>query len=267
MLNRVDPTPSPTLQAVDAKGQDFGTYYLAAFSDTRDLQQSLLAYRFVRDLVRIIILMDRFYEVGNERYRKLGEAIIQRLGKENDENLKHSLSFSLKQFWPFWKFEQYTKKQMIHGHNFSFEEIRSYNLFKSSDAALIYAPLLERILPSFGRNASLIIHYNQALQDIEDDLDDIHEDLRDQMPNVFVLATLEKNATAGTFPKLYKHRLNGSKSVIVDSAIDTVLRLVDEHTRSISGIQVPEQFEFLKYLSRRYAAAIRRKLAMTRLRT
>ncbi|MCI0558361.1 MAG: hypothetical protein MN733_07685, partial [Nitrososphaera sp.] len=210
LLDRVDPAPSPTLQAVDAKGQDFGTYYLAAFSDTRDLQQSLLAYRFVKDLVRIIILMDRFYEVGNERYRKLGEAIIDRLGKENDENLKHSLSFSLKQFWPFWKFEQYTKKQMIHGHNFSFAEIRSYNLFKSSDAALIYAPLLERILPSFDRNASMIIHYNQALQDIEDDLDDIHEDLRDQMPNVFVLATLEKNATAGTFPKLYKHRLNGS---------------------------------------------------------
>jgi hypothetical protein len=34
----------------------------------------------------------------------------------------------------------------------------------------------------------LILHYNQALLDIEDDFDDIEDDIQDDMPNVFVMA-------------------------------------------------------------------------------
>jgi hypothetical protein len=263
LLSRLDPVASPILQAVDAKGQDFGTYYLAAYSDTSDAESSLAVYRNVKNLVRVVLLMDRFYEVGNQRYRRLGKALLERLRKENDPYLKNALNFSLRQFWPFWKFEQATKNLMIQGHRFSIRDLRHFNLFKSSDAALIYAPLLESALPSFNHNASLIIHYNQALQDIDDDLDDVQEDLRDQMPNIFILAAL-KNEDSHEFARFHRHMLNGSKKLILENSNESVLQLVDEYVASVEGIFVPEHFNFLKYLSRHYARTIRKKLAANR---
>lgn len=264
LLSRIDPVDSPTLQAVDAKGQDFGTYYLAAYSDTSDIESSLATYRNVKNLVRVVLLMDRFYEVGNQRYRRLGEALLARLRKENDPYLKNALNFSLRQFWPFWKFEQSTKNLMVQGHTFSMKDLRHFNLFKSSDAALIYAPLLESVLPSFNHNVSLIIHYNQALQDIDDDLDDVREDLRDQMPNIFILAALDRG-DSHDYSEFHRHRLNGSTKLILGSSAGSVLSLVDEYAAMVEGISVPEQFYFIKYLSRHYARTIRKKLAASRI--
>jgi hypothetical protein len=260
LLSRLDPVASPILQAVDAKGQDFGTYYLAAYSDTSDAESSLAVYRNVKNLVRVVLLMDRFYEVGNQRYRRLGKALLERLRKENDPYLKNALNFSLRQFWPFWKFEQSTRNLMIQGHVFSMKELRHFNLFKSSDAALIYAPLLENVLPSFNHNVSLIIHYNQALQDIDDDLDDVQEDLRDQMPNIFILAAL-KREDSSEYAGFHRHMLNGSRKLILQSSAESVVQLVDEYVASVEGIFIPERFDFLKYLSRHYARTIRKKLA------
>jgi len=260
ILSRIYPAPSRTLQAVDAKGQDYGTYYFAAYSGTGDVDRSCDAYEHVRNLVRIVVLMDRFYEVGNQRYRRLGEAMITRIKKESGD-LKNSQLYSLKQFWPFWEFEQFTKKLMIEGHRFSLTEVRRFNLFKSSDAALIYAPLLESMMPEFTHNALAVIHYNQALQDIEDDLDDLQEDLRDQMPNVFVLGAMGKERTKQRFSELRRQVLNRTSSAILDSSANAILLLVNEHAACIEGITLPSQFEFLKDLSRHYAGRIRSKLA------
>ena len=124
---------------------------------------------------------------------------------------------------------------------------------------LIYAPVLEASLPDFNHNAALVIHYNQALQDIDDDLDDIQEDLRDQMPNVFILAALG-SSRATSYSQLYKHRLNGSRISILESASGTILDIVNEYEAMIAGITLPEQFKFLKFLSRSYAGRIRKKL-------
>ncbi len=259
ILSRMYSPPSRTLQAVDARGQDYGTYYFAAYSGTRDVDSSCDAYEHVKNLVRIVLLMDRFYEVGNQRYRRLGEAMMTRIKKSGD--LKNSQIYLLKQFWPFWEFEQFTKKLMIEGHRFSMTEVRRFNLFKSSDAALIYAPLLESMMPEFTHNTSLVIHYNQALQDIEDDLDDLQEDLRDQMPNVFVLGAMGKEGTKQRFSELRREGLNRSSSAILDSSTNAILQLVNEYTACTEGIMLPSQFEFLKDLSRHYAGRIRAKLA------
>ncbi|HJS82944.1 MAG TPA: hypothetical protein VJ742_08945, partial [Nitrososphaera sp.] len=205
ILRRLEPPTSSLLQAVDAKGQDYATYYFAAFSDTGDVERSLNVYRYVRDLVRVIVLMDRYFEVGNERYRRRGRALVSRLRNEDGELLRNIIDFNMKQFWPFWKYEQHTRKLMMHGHLFSVSEVKCFNLFKSSDAAIIYAPLLEGLLTGFEKNASLIIHYNQALQDIDDDLDDIQEDLRDQMPNIFILASVGRDDFT-SYTKLQRHK-------------------------------------------------------------
>ena len=69
------------------------------------------------------------------------------------------------------------KKQMLEGHSFSYKEIRSHNLFKSSDSSLIYSKVLESVIPDYSENISLILHYNQALLDIQDDLEDIEDGL------------------------------------------------------------------------------------------
>jgi hypothetical protein len=47
---------------------------------------------------------------------------------------------------------------------------------------------LDAILPSFSENVSLILHYNQAFLDIQDDWEDIEDDVKEDMPNVFVMA-------------------------------------------------------------------------------
>lgn len=259
ILRRLEPPTSSLLQAVDAKGQDYATYYFAAFSDTGDIERSLNVYRYVRDLVRIIVLMDRYFEVGNERYRRRGRALVSRLRNEDGELLRNIIDFNMKQFWPFWKYEQHTRKLMMHGHLFSVSEAKCFNLFKSSDAAIIYAPLLEGLLTGFEKNASLIMHYNQALQDIEDDLDDIQEDLRDQMPNIFILASVGRDDFT-SYTKLQRHKTNGSKAAIIERATSTILGIVDMYLSAIDGIEVPESLKFLKHLSRHYARRIRNKL-------
>ena len=66
----------------------------------------------------------------------------------DSHHLKYSIDLSLKQFWPFWKFEQILKSRIIEGNTFSYNEIRNFNLFKSSDASLIYARVLDAKLPT-----------------------------------------------------------------------------------------------------------------------
>ena len=37
----------------------------------------------------------------------------------------------------------------------------------------------------------LVLHYNQALLDIQDDWEDIEEDVQENMPNIFIMAAVE----------------------------------------------------------------------------
>ena len=45
--------------------------------------------------------------------------------------------------------------------------------------------------PSFNENVSLILHYNQAFLDLQDDWEDIVDDVQEDMPNVFVMAAVK----------------------------------------------------------------------------
>jgi hypothetical protein len=55
--------------------------------------------------------------------------------------------------------------------------------------------------------------------------------------------------------------MNGATVSIVEKSSARIMDIVEEYASSIEGIQVPEQFKFLKYLSRYYADRIRSKLA------
>ncbi|MGB8767276.1 MAG: hypothetical protein WCC79_08140, partial [Nitrososphaeraceae archaeon] len=152
---------STAFRTIDEKAQD-PTYFVATYFDTKDIQQALWVYRMVRLLARYILVYDQYFETRKNRYailaRKVRKSINKMLVNEIDSHhLKYSIDFSLKQFWPFWKFEQILKSRLIEGNTFSYNEIRNFNLFKSSDASLIYARVLDTKLPSFSENVSLVL--------------------------------------------------------------------------------------------------------------
>jgi hypothetical protein len=259
LLARLDPAESPVYEAIDHKGQDFSTYFVAAYSETHDFERSMLAYRTVKSLVRYILLMDRFFEVGNKEYGAMAKGLLQSIKKAHKGHLKYSIDFALKQFWPFWSFEQLMKKHLDRGDSFSVKELRHFNLFKSSDAPIIYAKVLDSDLAGFDPNISLIIHYNQALEDIQDDLEDIEEDVREQMPSIFILAATSHIPLA----KLRKNPAQARKLILSSGALDSVLYIVEQYTKLANDIPVPKSYQFLKHLAKDYAGRIYRDLGIS----
>ena len=260
LLMKYDLLSSSVYRTLDEKAQD-PSYFVAAYIDTKDIDQALWIYRIVRLLTRYILLYDRFFEIGNNRYkllaRRVRRLIIEYLLNADDrEFLHYSIYFSLKQFWTFWKFEKVVKCRMLEGHFFSYNEIRHFNQFKSSDASIVYARVLVARLPNFNENVSLVLHYNQALLDLLDDWQDIEDDVQEDMPNVFVMASLEfvpynkiKNSSRARIRKIIADTLDSSS---------TVSRLINEYQTSVRNILIPENFAFLKVLSDHHADALRK---------
>ena len=255
---------STTFRTIDEKAQD-PTYFVATYFDTKDIEQALWVYRMVRLLARYILVYDRYFETGNNRYvilaRKVRKSINKMLVNEIDiHHLKYSIDFSLKQFWPFWKFEQILKSRIIEGNTFSYNEIRNFNLFKSSDASLIYARVLDTKLPSFSENVSLVLHYNQALLDLMDDWEDLEEDIKEDMPNAFVMAAIE-NVPYKIIKKYNVTKLRNAILNSLESSKSPIIRLVDEYYASIRNISIPSNLVFIKLLSHHHAETLRQVIS------
>jgi hypothetical protein len=264
LLMRYDLHISTTFRTIDEKAQD-PTYFVAAYFDTKDIQQALWVYRMVRLLARYILVYDRYFETGKNRYsilaRKVRKSINKILENEIDRHhLKYSIDLSLKQFWPFWKFEQILKSRIIEGNTFSYNEIRNFNLFKSSDASLIYARVLDAKLPSFSENVSLVLHYNQALLDLIDDWEDIEEDIQEDMPNAFVMAAIE-NVPYNTIKKCNVTNIRYTILNSLESSNSPIMRLVDEYHASIRNISIPSNLVFVKLVSDHHANSLRQALS------
>ena len=264
LLLRYDFSISTAFRTIDEKAQD-PTYFVAAYFDTKDIQQALWVYRMVRLLARYILVYDRYFETGKNRYAILAGKVRKSINKifENEidrHHLKYSIDLSLKQFWPFWKFEKILKSRIIQGNSFSYNEIRDFNLFKSSDASLIYARVLDAKLPSFTENVSLVLHYNQALLDLMDDWQDIEEDVRGDMPNVFVMSAIENVP----YNIIKQYRGTKLRNIIInslDSSDSPIIRLIDEYHASIKKIFIPSNLVFIKLVSDHHANALRQVIS------
>jgi hypothetical protein len=257
--------------AIDENAQD-PTYFIAAYFDTKNIAKALWVYRIVRSLTRYILLSDRFYETGNDRYallaKQVHESINELLRSEGDDDAQHliySIDYSLEQFSAFWKFEQIIKRRILENHTFSYTEIRYFNLSKSSDASLVYAKVLDANLPSFNENVALVLHYNQALLDIQDDWEDIEDDVQEDMPNIFVMAAVDDNIP---YDRIKKSRQDMIRKVVLSGSNSSggggggpISRLVNELHSSSKSVSIPENFAFLKSLSDRYADTLRRKIS------
>src|SRR5215216_7969870 len=114
LLNSFDRNFNNSFPAIDENAQD-PTYFIAAYFDTKNIAEALWVYRIVRSLTRYILLSDRFYETGNNRYALLAKQVHKSVNglirSERDaQHLIYSIDYSLEQFSAFWKFEQVIKR-------------------------------------------------------------------------------------------------------------------------------------------------------------
>ena len=261
LLSSFDQSIDNSIRAIDENAQD-PTYFIAAYFDTKNIAVALWVYRIVRSLTRYVLLSDRFYETGNNRYALLAKRVLKSINdflkSERDaQHLIYSIDYSLGQFSAFWKFEQIIKRRILKNYSFSYTEIRHFNLSKSSDASLVYAKVLDAKLPSFNENVALVLHYNQALLDIQDDWEDIEDDVQEDLPNIFVMAAVENIP----YNRIKKSKRNIIRSVVLsrtNSSQGPVSRLVNELQASSKSVSIPGEFAFLKFLSDRYADTLRR---------
>jgi len=264
LLMMYDLNISTTFRNVDEKAQD-PTYFVATYFDTKDIEQALWVYRMIRLLARYVLLYDKFFETKNNRYvslaRKVRRSINKILANEiYKHHLKYSIDFSLKQFWPFWRFEQIVKSRILEGNTFSYNEIRNFSQSKSSDASTIYARVLDAKLPSFSENVSLVLHYNQALLDLMDDWQDIEEDIQGDMPNIFVMAAIENVP----YKIIKKYDITNLKNIIMnslESSESPIIRLVDEYHASIRNISIPSNLVFIKLVSDHHVDTLRKAIS------
>jgi hypothetical protein len=264
LLSSFDRNLDNSFPAIDENAQD-PTYFIAAYFDTKNIAEALWVYRIVRSLTRYILLSDRFYETGNDRYALLAKrahkSVNEFLQSEcNTQHLIYSIDYLLGQFSEFWKFEQIIKRRILKNYTFSYTEIRHFNLSKSSDASLVYAKVLDAKLPSFNENVALVLHYNQALLDIQDDWEDIEDDVQEDMPNIFVMAAVDNIP----YNRIKKSRHDIIRKVVLsatNSSGGPVSRLVNELQASSKRVSIPDNFAFLKFLSDRYADTLRRKIS------
>ena len=265
LLIEYDPPLSDIIRRIDEKAQD-PSYFIAPYFDTKDVTKALWIYRIIRLLAKYILLSDRFYEIGNDKYALLAERVRQSVNEylrsESDtQHLSYSIPYSLEQFSTFWKFEQIVKSRILGNYAFSYAEIRHFNLSKSSDASIVYAKVLDAKLPSFNENVALVLHYNQALLDIHDDWEDIADDVQEDMPNIFVMDALEnipyniiKNSSHEMIREVV---LNGA-----DISSAQVIRLVNDIEASVRNVSIPDIFGFLKSLYSRYADTLRKTISV-----
>jgi hypothetical protein len=252
-----------SIPSIDKNAQD-PTYFIAAYFDTRNIVQALLVYRVVRSLTRIILLFDRFYESGNDKYNLLAKQVRASLNEFlqsgcNVQHLIYSIDYWLTQFSAFWEYERTMNHRIINGSKFSYNEIRHFNLSKSSDASLVYSKVLDAMLPTFNENVAMVLHYNQALLDIQDDWDDIENDIQGDMPNIFVMDAVNYVP----YYKIKDSRPEKIRKVVlssINSSGGPVGRLVREIYDLSNGIPVPNSFRFLKSLSSRYADTLNRTI-------
>ena len=264
LLSSFDRNLDDSFPFIDDNTQD-PTYFMAAYFDTKNIVESLWIYRIVRSLTRYILLLDRFYETRNTKYsllaRQVHKSVNELLQSESDvQHLIYSMDYLLAQFSTFWKFEQVIKYRILKNYTFSYTEIRHFNLSKSSDAPLVYAKVLDAKLPSFSENVALILHYNQALLDIQDDWEDIEDDIREDMPNIFVMAAVNNIP----YDRIKKSNHDAIRKLVLSGTTSGLfVRLINELQALSKSISIPENFAFLKFLSDRYADNLRGKLSST----
>jgi hypothetical protein len=100
------------------------------------------------------------------------------------------------------------------------------------------------------------------LLDILDDWEDIEEDVHEGMPNIFVMAAIDSIS----YDKIRKTRLDSTRALILSEtrSTESIRGLINDYQAAINGVALPQNFEFLKYLSARYGDTLTEKISTVR---
>jgi len=93
-----------------------------------------------------------------------------------------------------------------------------------------------------------------------DDWQDMEEDVRGDMPNVFVMSVLENVP----YSIIKKYGITNLRNIIrnsLDSFESPIIRLIDEYRASVKKISIPSNLVFLKLVSDHHANALSRAIS------
>jgi len=142
---------------------------------------------------------------------------------------------------------------MLDGEIFTKKEIRNHMLLKSSDTVL-YGVILDNYIDSYNPNVMQLLHFNQAILDIQDDLNDLDEDILRHDLNIFVMAASNEIQ----LDKIYSGKV--TTKMILKKSSKMVNEIIDDLQRCIVGTDLPQEYRFMKVFSRHYIKTIRDSL-------
>ena len=251
ILEMIDGEPDPSLNVmVGGYVKEFVTSFLVLFYGTKDIQVSLEAHSLIKSLTKYIVLLDKHYDEKNYEYKARADIIFKKVMSSVDGYIKHAIIHGMSTLWATATYEINLRGRMLHGEIFNKKEIRNHIFLKSSDTEL-YGIILDNAINSFNPNVLQLIHYNQAILDIQDDLNDLDEDILRHDLNVFVMSA----ANEISLDDMYRSEASSSDIVRISSS--QVVEIIDDFEICMLGIHVPTQYDFLKKFSSNYIKTLR----------
>lgn len=253
-LEQIDEEKDPFIHAmVGGYVREFVTTFLVLYYGTNDLEKSLESHSLIKALTKYIVLLDRHYDEKNYEYKVRADTIFKKIMSKVDGYIKHSIMHGMATLWATATYEINLRERMLRGEKFHKKEIRNHIFLKSSDTVL-YGIILDAAIDSFNPNVMQIIHYNQAILDIQDDLNDLEEDILRHDLNVFVMGGSQQ----GSIDDIYSG--NTSPKDVVQASSHIVLEIIADFEECIQSTLIPKEYAFLKMLSARYVRSVKNEI-------
>lgn len=253
-LELIDEEVDPAIYAmVGGYVKEFVTYFLIAYYGTRDIEKSLEAYNLVKSLTKYIALLDKHYDEKTYDHKIRADMIFNQIMEQTQGYVKHGIIHNMSTLWATATYEIRLRQRMLKEEVFDKKEIRYHIMAKSSDTVL-YSVVFDKYVENFSPNVMQLIHYNQAIMDIQDDFNDLGEDIMRRDLNTFVMATRGEIPISDIFAGRAKPK------EILKESFPLVNGIISELETDAIGTQVPSQYAFLKSLSKMYVKGLRESI-------
>jgi len=254
-LEQIDEEPDPTIYAmVGGYVKEFVTSFLILYFGTKDIHRSLEAHSLIKSLTKYIVLLDKHYDEKNYELKVRADYIFKKIMMNVDGYVQQAIIHNMATLWSTATYEIKLRARMFKEEEiFEKKEIK-YHIFQKSSDTVLYSVILDHYIPAFNPNVMQLLHYNQCLLDIMDDLNDLAEDILRHDLNIFTMAARRDMEMSEMFgPK-------ADPKEIVKVASKTVNSIVDDFEECIMSMSVPSQFSFMKILSIDYLRTIRENI-------
>jgi hypothetical protein len=234
--------------------KEFITSFLILYYGTQDLEKSLEANSLIKSLTKYIVLLDKHYDEKSYEYKVRADTIFKSIMKDAKGYVRYGIKHSMATLWNIASYEIKLKERMFSGEVFEKNEIRYHLMQKSSDT-LLYSVILDKYVKKFNLNVLQLYHYNQALLDIQDDLNDVEEDIMNHDLNIFLMACGRELP----LKDIINYRV--STDHVKRKSAEMILSIVTDFETCIDGITIPREFSFMKLLSRGYIKSLKDSLS------